>query len=149
MKVILLRDMKKVGKKGEVKEVSDGYANNCLLKQGFAKIASDKNINIQKNTVVVKENKMNKLRHNAMTMAEKLPKLHLQIHVNADEHGSLYAAVTKTDLSKELKKHKFNIEAKKFIVEKPLKKLGTYLIKVKLIDKLESFFNISLIPNKK
>lgn len=149
MKVILLKDVKKVGKKGEVKEVSNGYANNCLFKQGLAKIASDKNVNIQKTKIVVKENKMNKLRHNAMTMAEKLPKLHLQISVNVDEHGSLYAAITKTDLSKELKKHKFNIEAKQLIIERKLKKVGNYLIKVKLIDKLESFFNISLIPNKK
>lgn len=149
MKVILLKDIKKVGKKGEIKEVSNGYANNCLLKQGLAKVASDKNVNIQKNKVVVKENKMNKLRHQAMTMTEKLPKLNLQIKVNVDENGSLYAAVSNKDLSAELKEHKFNIDAKQIIIKEPLKKLGSYLIKVKLINNLESSFNITLIPNKK
>ena len=149
MKIILLKDVKKIGKRGEIKTVSDGYANNFLFKQGLAKVANNENLSQLNRKVKIKESKTLKLKRLAMETAEKLPKLHLQIHVDTDEHKTLYASVNTKILSKELKKHKYEIEAKSIILDEPLKKLGSYLIKVKLFGGLESFFNITLIPNKK
>lgn len=149
MKVILLQDVKKIGRRGEIKEISNGYANNFLLPNNLAKAATTDNLQAHNRKEKIKEDKTDKLKRQAVEMAEKLPKLHLQLHVDTDEHGTLYAAVNEKVLSDELKKHKYALETKNIILDNPFKKLGTFLVKVKLFGGLESFFNITLIPNKK
>jgi len=149
MKIILQKDVKNVGKKGEIKEVNDGYAANYLLPNGLALSASGQNLNQQKKLSNEQQSIKEKQKKIAWKNAEKLPKLHLQIHVKADEHGSLYKSVNANTLKDELAKHGYKFDSKQLIIDQALKKAGTYLIKIKLWENLESFFNITLIPDKK
>lgn len=149
MKVILLKNVAKVGKKGEIKNVSAGHANNYLIPNGLANIANNKNVKSVKKEAKNKEYQIKKAKKQALDLAEKLPKLHLPIKVNADSNGSLYAGVDENRLSEELKKHKYQTKPKNIKLDKHLKKLGSYTIQVKLYGGLESFFNITLIPNNK
>jgi len=149
MKIILQKDVRNVGKKGEIKEVNDGYARNYLLPNGLGLSATGQNLSAQKKLSNAQQSKQEKLKKLAWETAEKLPKLHLQIPVKTDEHGSLYKSINAKNLAGELSKKGYEIEAKQIIIDQPFKKAGSYLIKVKLLENLESFFNITLIPEKK
>lgn len=149
MKIILQKDVKNVGKKGEIKEVNDGYAANYLLPNGLALSATGQNLSTHKKLSNEQQSIKEKQKKLAWETAEKLPKLHLQIHVKADEHGSLYKSVTAKSLTEELKIKGYKVDAKQIITDQNWKKAGSYLVKVKLLDNLESFFNITLIPDKK
>ncbi|HOX97330.1 MAG TPA: 50S ribosomal protein L9 [bacterium] len=149
MKIILQKDVRNVGKKGEIKEVNDGYARNYLLPNGLGLSATGQNLSTQKKLSNAQQSKQEKQKKLAWENAEKLPKLHLQIKVVADEHGSLYKSISAKFLAAELKKTGYDIEAKQILLDQPFKKAGTYLVKVKLLENLESFFNITLIPDKK
>lgn len=149
MKIILQKDVRNVGKKGEIKEVNDGYARNYLLPNGLGLSATGQNLSTQKKLSNAQQSKQEKQKKLAWENAEKLPKLHLQIKVVADEHGSLYKSISAKFLAAELKKTGYDLEAKQIIIENAFKKAGTYLVKVQLLEKLESFFNITLIPEKK
>ncbi len=149
MKIILQKDVKNVGKKGEIKEANDGYAANYLLPNGLAISATVQNLSAHKKLSNEQQSIKEKQEKLAWETAEKLPKLHLQIHVKADEHGSLYKSVTAKNLAEELKIKGYKVDAKQIIADQNWKKAGSYLVKVKLLDNLESFFNITLIPDKK
>ncbi len=120
MKVILLEDVKGTGKKGEIKEVKDGYANNCLLRKGLAKEATAQNINILQGQKDSAQHKIDVERAEAQAVAEKLEGKKITVTAKAGQNGRLFGTITSKEVSAAIKsslgcdvdKKKINIAAK-------------------------------------
>lgn len=133
MKVLLIQDVKSLGKKGEVKEVKDGYGHNFLIKNGLAKHATKD---------VLRQFEAQKKRE-ALEFAQELEKLNilkdeiekvtLKITRKLGANGSLFGAVTKDEIANELKnQHELEIDKKTVEIDKAIKATGNYEISIKL-----------------
>lgn len=131
MKVILLNDVKKVGKKGEVKEVADGYARNFLIARGLAVVASKGASEVldKQNEQKAKEDEANK--QEATKTKEKLEKLELVFKVKA-KNGRVSGSISTKEIAEELKKKGIEIDKRKIIDNEPVNILGYHNIKVEL-----------------
>lgn len=133
MKVIFLKDVKGKGKKGEVKNVADGYAHNFLLKQGLAVEANNANtkaLEAQKNKE--KELAAEELQQ-AKELKETLDKLTVELSAKAGEGGRLFGSITTKQIADELqKKHGIKIDKRKMELEDGIRSLGHIKVPVKL-----------------
>ncbi|RFU62491.1 50S ribosomal protein L9 [Peribacillus glennii] len=133
MKVIFLKDVKGKGKKGEVKNVSDGYAQNFLLKQGLAVEASNANMK----ALEAQQNKQQVLAaeelEQAKELKEKVEKLTVELQAKAGEGGRLFGSITTKQIAEELqKKHKIKIDKRKMDLSEGIRTLGHTKFPVKL-----------------
>ena len=133
MKVIFLKDVKGKGKKGEVKNVADGYAHNFLLKQGLAVEANNTNVKTleaQKNkekTLAAEEHK------HAEELKGQLEKLTVELSAKAGEGGRLFGSITSKQIASELqKKHGIKIDKRKMELPEGIRSLGHTKVPVKL-----------------
>ena len=133
MKVIFNEDVRGQGKKGELKEVSDGYARNYLLPRKLASEATADNINALKLKEKAKAAQIAKEKAQAQAYAEKLKAVQVTVKAKAGSNGKLFGAVTSAEISKELKaQFDMDIEKNKIVQTDPIKNYGTYSVKVKL-----------------
>jgi len=144
MKVIFIKDLKKQGKVNEIKEVSDGYATNFLIKNGYAvkytKTSSDI-LNTELENAKIKEEKDIK---EANIIKEKLASLIIKFPVKSN-NGKVFGSVSSKQIEEELKRLGYNIDKKKIKIESPLSSLGVHNVKVELHKKVEGTLNIQLI----
>lgn len=148
MKVILLQDVKRVGKKGEVIEASDGYARNFLFPRKLAQEASDANMHILNNK---KENerkqKLAELEA-AQKLAGELKGKEVKITAKTGDSGKLFGAITSKDVA-ELIKEQYKIEIdKKKIVMDTIKLAGGYEIDVKLYPEVSTKMKVIIVPQE-
>lgn len=131
MKVILFQDIPKIGQKGDIKEVNDGYARNFLLPKNLAGFAAPeivKNAQTKKIQTVIKQEKE---KQSSKTTLEKIKDQEIIIEEKADKGGRLFAAVNKTRIKKELAAKNFGqIEEKGLKFDAPIKQIGKYKIAV-------------------
>lgn len=133
MKVILLKDLKGTGKKGEIKEVSDGYARNYMIPKGFAQEATTQNLNLLNQQNSAKEHKMEIDRQAALDIKSKLDNNKLIIKAKAGEGQKLFGSITSKDIEDELKKQKnISVDKKKIDLKEPIKMVGSFTVKLKL-----------------
>ena len=138
MKVILLQDVKGQGKKGEVKDVNEGYARNFLIKKGLAEIATASKLNdmAQKKSAAdfhkAEEIKATKL------LAEEIKGKTFIVKIKAGQNGKVFGSVTGANISDALSAAGYAIDKKKIIVPQPIKTLGTYDIDLKLMEGITS-----------
>jgi len=132
MKVILLTDVKTLGREGELVEVSDGYARNYLFPKKIAIEANASNMNVYRSRKNAQEHKVEREMQHAMEMKEKLMDIQVVIKAKAGENGKLFGAVTNNDVAAFLSKKGFKIDKKKIILDETIKNLGTYEASVKL-----------------
>ena len=143
MKVIFLKDVKGKGKKGEVKNVSDGYAHNFLIKQGLAveaNAAAMSSLNAQKK----KEEKHaeEELAH-AKELKEKLEKITVELLAKSGEGGRLFGSITSKQIAEELqKKHKIKIDKRKIEMDDAIRTLGYTKVPVKLHTEVTATLNV-------
>lgn len=132
MKVIFLQDVKGKGKKGEVKEVATGYAQNYLIKNGLAEEATAANIS----TLKAKQKKAEKVAEQELEDAKKLKEtletLTVEIYTKAGEGGRLFGSITNKQIADELKKKGFKIDKRKIELGEPIRALGVTNVPVKL-----------------
>ena len=133
MKVIFLKDVKGKGKKGEMKNVADGYAHNFLLKQGLAVEANNANMK----TLEAQKNKEQVLAAEELKQAkelkETLEKLTVELTAKAGEGGRLFGSITTKQIADELqKKHGIKIDKRKMELEDGIRSLGHTKLPVKL-----------------
>ncbi|MDO4721581.1 MAG: 50S ribosomal protein L9 [Peptostreptococcaceae bacterium] len=133
MKVIFLKDVKGTAKKGEVKEVSDGYARNFLLPRGVAKEATQSSMNELKQRQAADSHRKEKEEEFARELCEKLKTLSVTLYSKAGEGGRLFGSITSKEIAERLKKeHDIEIDKRKITADEPLKTLGVHLVPVKL-----------------
>ena len=143
MKIILLQDIKTLGKKGDVKDVSEGYARNFLLPKKMAVAANDeavKNITAQKEKEKAEEAKnAEKMRQLAAVLKER------EIVIESKEkNGKLFGSISKKDIAASLKKDGIDIAEEKIMLEAPIKKTGGYEIEIKLASGISSRIKVKI-----
>lgn len=146
MKVILLKDVKKLGKKGDVINASDGYARNFLFPKGLAKEATENNLHILNNQ---KENERKQRLAEleaAQKLASELKGKEIRIEGKAGDNGKLFGAITSKDVSKKIKEtYKIDIDKKKIVME-TIKVAGGYEIEVKLYPEVSTKMKVIIVP---
>ncbi|GAB6073912.1 50S ribosomal protein L9 [Nautilia lithotrophica] len=131
MKVLLIKDVKGLGKAGEIKNAKDGYARNFLIPKGFAKIATDEVIKEWQEEQKRKEEELKKELAKLNELKEKIENLTLHIKHKLGANGQLYGAITNKEVAEHLKEHNIDID-KKHIDMKQIKSVGEYTVDVKL-----------------
>ncbi|MGN0968162.1 MAG: 50S ribosomal protein L9 [Oscillospiraceae bacterium] len=133
MKVILQQDVKGQGKKGQMVDVSDGYARNFLLPKKLAVEASADNVNTMKLQEKARLAKLAEEKAQAEATAEQLKNLTVRIVAKAGTGGRLFGAVTTKEISDALKaQHNIDINKTKLVLDEPIKSFGGYDLKAKL-----------------
>lgn len=146
MKVIFNVDVKGKAKKGELKEVSDGYARNYLLPRKLASEATADNINTLKLKEKAKAAQMAREKAEAEANAAKLGEITVTIRAKAGGAGKLFGAVTSQEISAALKEqHGIEIEKNKIVQAEPIKTFGAYQIKAKLGYEVSGTINVLVI----
>lgn len=149
MKVIFNTDVKGQGKKGELKEVSIGYARNYLIPRGLASEATTDNINALKLKEKAKAAQMAREKAEAEENAKKLEGIQVIIRAKAGSSGKLFGAVTSQEISDALKEqHGIDIEKNKIVQADPIKTFGSYQVKAKLGYEVNGTVNVLVVEDK-
>lgn len=131
--LILLQDVKGVGKRGEVAKVADGYARNYLLPRGLAQEATAgriKDVDRRKEAVAQKENRATA---EARALAERLSGLTVHVTARSGEKGKLFGSVGNQDVAEVLQsEHGFVVDRKKISLKEPIRSLGEYMVTIRL-----------------
>lgn len=143
MKVIFLKDVKGKGKKGEVKNVADGYAQNFLIKQGLAVEANNSNVS-SLNAQKKKEEKVAAQElEDAKKLKETLEKITVEFSTKAGEGGRLFGSITSKQIAEELKKnHDIKIDKRKIELDDAIRTLGYTKVQVKLHTEVAATLNV-------
>mgnify|MGYP001199087167 CR=1 FL=1 len=145
MKVILLKDIKGTGKKGDVINVSDGHGRNYLIPRGLAKEATSGNINNLKAQKASEKKRQDKELQEAKDLAERISKITLKFKSKAGEGGKLFGSITTKDIAAKLKKdHKINVDKRKIVLDNPIKELGACYVDVKVYPEVSSKMKIEV-----
>ena len=135
MKVVLLQDVKGSGKKGELVNVSDGYARNFLLPRKLAKEANAQAMNELKNAADAKQFKIDTQIKEANEAKEKLEKKTIVIHAKAGKEGKLFGSITAKEIANEIKqRYSIVVDKRKISITGEIKQYGTYDSQVKLYN---------------
>lgn len=133
MKVILTQDVKGQGKKGQVINVSDGYARNFLLAKGLATEATKSNLNDLKGKQESAEYKIKTDTEEAKKLAEQMKELVVNLKAKAGDNGKLFGSITSKDVAEALtNQHHIKLDKKKFVLPDGIKTLGVTEVTVKL-----------------
>ncbi len=142
MKVILSQEVKGLGKKGELKEVAEGYARNYLLPRRLAVEATSANVRQQEELTQRRADKLAKERADAETLRQQLEGLLLEITARAGEGGRLFGSVTAGDIAQALERKGFRLDKRKIELSEPVKSLGRFRVKVRLLAEVNASLEI-------
>ena len=146
MKVILLQDVKKVGKKGEIVEVSEGYGRNFLLPRKAAAPATAENMNVAKAKAGSQARKEAMAADEAKLMAAQLEKVQVTIKVKIGEGGKLFGAVTTKDITDAAKaQHGIELDRRKMDITEPIKNLGPASVVMKIHPEVTTEIKVQVI----
>lgn len=133
MEVILLEDVKSLGKKGEIVKVNDSYARNCLLPKKLGLEANNKNLNDLKlqnaNKAKIEKEKLEA----AKALAEKMKEMSVTLEIKSGEGGKTFGSVSTKEIAEAVKKQLgLELDKKKMVLDEPIRTLGNHIIQVKL-----------------
>ena len=137
MKVILLKDVKGTGKKGEMKEVSDGYARNFLLPKKMAIVADNTAVKELNEKNKAAENKAQKEYEAAVELGKKMEEMNIVMYSKAGDGGRLFGSITSKDIAEQLKKqHDIVVDKRKVLLNEPIRVLGSTNVEIKIHQKV-------------
>lgn len=145
MKVIMLTDVKKVGKKGEIVEVADGYGRNFLIRGGYAVLAtagSQKVLDQQKVQEALNEQEK---KVKAEEVAHKLENITLRFHVKSGKEGRVFGSVSTKQIVEELRKQGINVDKRKILDTSPVSSLGVTKVRIELYKDVIGTINVHLL----
>ncbi len=147
MRVILIQDVKKLGTKGQVLEVSDGYGRNYLIPQGLAEEATKTRVKEIQEKNLKAEKKKNTEKDNAEALRNKLHGQKIKIRVKTGSGDRLFGAVTAKEIADALQQnYGVNIDKKKIETGEPIKHLGNYTVKIKIYPAVQAEIKIVVEP---
>lgn len=134
MKVILQKDIKGTGKKGDIVNVADGYGKNFLIKNGLAIIANNSNVNDTMNKKVAQDYHKEQEILAAKERAKNLEGKEIVVGIKCGENGKIFGAVTSKEIAEAFSKQNFEIDKRKIELKEPIKFAGIYKLRVKLYE---------------
>lgn len=142
MKVVLLKDVKGTGKKGEVKEVSDGFAKNFLLKNGSAKVAD--NGALSENKIQNDAKKFHKQQEilAAKELAKKIEGKTIKLQIKCGSNGKTFGSVTSKEIAEGLEKISITLDKKKIELKEPIKTAGSYSVLARVYPEITAKFTV-------
>jgi len=149
MKVILLQDVDKLGKKGEIKEVADGYARNLLIPNKKAVLAKKSEILKLEAQKKIDSEKSEQELVRSQEMASKIDGFELEVSAKVGEDNKLFGKITTLKISEELKKNNFEIDKGQIKLEEPIKEIGDYEIPIELPHNLEAKIRLIVVAEIK
>lgn len=144
MKVVLLKDVKGTGKKGEIKEVSDGFAKNFLFKNGSAKLADTSAINENKFQQDAQKYHKHQEFLAAKELAKKIEGKSLTLKIKCGENGKTFGSITSKEISDEFAKQNITIDKKKIELKEPIKSSGVYSLVAKIYPEVSAKFSVTV-----
>ncbi|MEF9991506.1 MAG: 50S ribosomal protein L9 [Paraclostridium sp.] len=137
MKVILLKDIKGTGKKGDIKEVSDGYARNFLFPKKLAVQAGNTEIKELNEKQKSQEIKQQREYEAAVELGKKMEEMNVTIYSKAGDGGRLFGSITSKDIAAQIKKeHGIEVDKRKVILDEPIRTLGSSFVEIKIHQKV-------------
>ena len=146
MRVILKRDVKGLGREGDMKEVKDGYARNFLLPSGAAMVADRGAIANWERHRDKREERERNVRSDAEAAAERLRGLTLEVPVKAGERGRLFGAVTSHQIADLIHREGIELDRHALHLREPIKTLGEHRIDVRLMPGVEATVTVNVVP---
>ncbi len=145
MKIILLQDEKKLGKKGDIIEASEGYARNYILPKKIGVEANAKNLNDLKLQKAGEEKKAQQLLDEAQALAKLLSEKQVEVKIKAGEGGRTFGSVSSKEIAAAYKEqHNIEIDKKKIVLADSLKSFGAYEVAVKLHPKVTAKLTVKV-----
>ncbi len=144
MKVIMLSDVKKVGKKGEVVEVADGYARNFLIARKLAVVASDTGVKVLQKQKADEDARQEELRKEAIALKSALEGEEFVFKVNS-KNGKVFNSISTKHLQEALKKQGYTIDKRKIIDNEPLTSLGYNHVRIELYKDVIATIKVKLV----
>lgn len=145
MKVILTQDVKGTGKKGQMVEVADGYAQNFLIKRGIAVAASSQAVNEMKSKEAAKQHKLEVEKQQAMDTAKALEGKKVKISAKLGANGKLFGSVTSKEIAEAVNSQlKIAVDKKKITLKSDIKGHGTYSAEIKLYTGISATITVEV-----
>lgn len=145
MKVILLQDVKGKGKKGQLLEVSDGYARNYMLPRKLAIEATPDAINTVKMNDKATQERIAREKAAALELAKKLREMTLTVNAKGGGQGRLFGAVTNQEIASALQGVGVNLDKRKIQISEPIKNVGTYTVNCKLGYEISAPLTVKIV----
>jgi len=145
MKVIFLKDVKGQGKKGQVKEVSEGYATNFLLPRGLVRPATEGNVKTLENQAAAEQRRKDNEKEEAKQLGKKLDELTLVMKAKAGEGGRLFGAITSKQIAETLAATQgISIDKRKIELGEPIRHMGLFQVSVKLHTEVKATLKVQV-----
>lgn len=146
MKVILLEDVKSLGKKGEMVEVSAGYARNFIIPKNKGVEATAENMNTLKLQKANEEKVARELKEEAEKLADSLKEVSVVIKAKLGTSGKLFGAISSKEIALELAKQTgLELDKKKLLLDEPIKELGTHVVKARLHKDVTAEIKVNIV----
>ena len=145
MDVIFIKDLKGQGKKGEIKKVKDGYAENFLIKKGYAVVANESNLNNLKQEQQRLQDKQEKAKEEALKLKQDLEKLTLTFKVKTSQDDKVFGSISPKQLKEALAKEGYNIEKSAFKITDSMASLGFHNFEIELYKSITAKVKVHLV----
>ena len=146
MKVVLLKDVKGTGKKGDIKEVADGYASNYLFKNNLAKRADNTALNEnQGQKIAQKFHKQEEIK-TAQALAKEIEGKVVTLKIKCGANGKMFGSVTSKEISEALSQINITLDKKKIELKETIKTLGVYKVTAKVYPEITATFSVDVLP---
>lgn len=144
MKVIFIKDVKGQGKKGEIKDISEGYATNFLIPRGLARLATDGNMKTLENQTAAEQKRKEQEKEEAQELGNKLEEMTIQLKAKAGEGGRLFGAITSKQIGEALAEQNIKIDKRKIDLSEPIRSLGVTQMTVKLHPEVKATLKVQV-----
>mgnify|MGYP002515868790 FL=1 len=145
MEVIFIKDLKNQGKKGQIKEVKDGYAQNYLIKNGYAVVKTKENLAKLQAEQAKKVASDQENKEQALKLKEQIDKIIIEFKVKTGEADRVFGSISVKQIKDELAKMNFNIEKSQIELTNPIASLGFHNVQIKLYPGIEATIKVHLI----
>ena len=145
MKIILLDDVTKVGRRGEVREVSDGYARNYLIPKKLALSATAGNLKNLEHIKTQQDAKASRIQADAEALRARIDALVYEDRRQASEEGKLFGSVTSQDVAEFLDKHGVKVERRRIVLDEPIKTLGETSVPIRLHPEVTAQLRVNVL----
>jgi large subunit ribosomal protein L9 len=144
MKIILLDDVPALGRRGEVRDVADGYGRNYLLPQNLALLATPANLKNLEGIKARQESRANKVKADAAAQAQAIEALHFTQSRQASDEARLFGSVGRADVAVFLSQHGIEVERRRVGLDEPIKTLGEFTVPIRLHPEVTAQLKVSV-----